>query len=257
MKALEVSGLKKSFGGVVAVDNISFSVEHGQILSIIGPNGAGKTTLFNLITGFYRPESGTIQLYGKDITDLPPYKIARIGISRTFQNLRLFSNMSVFENILSAILQRDGYNIFATIFRTHRYAVIESKAEEKAQKLMDFFQLSDKADFLAHSLPYGEQRRLELARALCTQPKLVLIDEPGAGMNPREIQNLVKTIQEIKERFSLTIIIIEHQMGLVMNISDCVMVMDFGEKIMEGTPDSVKRDKRVIKAYLGEEFEWK
>lgn len=257
MKALEVSGLKKSFGGVVAVDNISFSVEHGQILSIIGPNGAGKTTLFNLITGFYRPESGTIKLYGKDITGLPPYKIARIGISRTFQNLRLFSNMSVFENILSAILQRDGYNIFATIFRTRRYAVTESKAEEKARRLMDVFQLSDKADFLAHSLPYGEQRRLELARALCTQPKFVLIDEPGAGMNPREIQNLVKTIQEIKEKFSLTIIIIEHQMGLVMNISDCVMVMDFGEKIMEGTPDKVKRDERVIKAYLGEEFEWK
>jgi len=256
MKALEVINVKKSFGGVVAVDNISFSVEQGETLGIIGPNGAGKTTLFNLLTGFYKPEQGVIKLFDRDITGLSPYKISRCGVARTFQNLRLFRSLTVFENILSAVLQRNAYSIVSAIFRTDRYAVIESKAEEKARQLIDFFHLSEKEDLPAHSLPYGEQRELELARALCVEPKVLLIDEPGAGMNPKEIQELVKTIEEIKESFAVTIVIIEHQMGLVMNISDRVMVMDFGEKIMEGTPDEVRRNERVIKAYLGEEFEW-
>ena len=254
MKVLEVEGLKKSFGGVKAVDGISFVVEEGKTVGIIGPNGAGKTTVFNLITGFYRVDKGRILFYGKNITRTKPYKLPHLGIARTFQNLRLFSNLSVFENVLSAILKKDGYNVVSSVFRTTDYFIKERKAEEKARELIEFFQLSGKEDYSANSLPYGEQRRLEIARALALQPKILLVDEPGAGMNPREVHDLLQTLREVKERFSLSIVIIEHQMSLVMNISDKVVVMDFGEKIMEGTPGEVRKDKRVIEAYLGEEF---
>ena len=252
--ALDVVRLSKSFGGVRALDNISFYLEEGETVSIIGPNGAGKTTVFNLITGFYRPDAGSVRFLGKEITRVPPYRLPHMGMGRTFQNMRLFGEMTVFENILSGLLRKQGYGILAAIFRTNRYFEAEGKAEVRARELIDFFKLSGKEDLAAKNLPYGEQRRLELARALSTGPKLLLIDEPGAGMNPKEIMDLVETLREVKKRFSLTLLIIEHQMGIVMNLSDRVIVMDFGEKIMEGPPEEVKRDKRVIEAYLGEEF---
>ena len=254
MNALEVSNLSKSFGGVQAVDHISFHVEEDETVSIIGPNGAGKTTVFNLITGFYKADGGSVKFSGKEITGVPPYKLPHLGMGRTFQNMRLFSDLTVFENLLSGVLRKRGYNIYSAIFRTGRYYDTEARAEEKARELIDFFQLSGKEDYLAKNLPYGEQRRLELARALSIEPRLLLIDEPGAGMNPREVMDLIETLREVKKRFSLTLLIIEHQMGLVMNLSDRVIVMDFGEKIMEGVPEEVKKDRRVIEAYLGEDF---
>jgi len=255
MKILEVRDLEKSFGGVKAVDRISFHIEEGEVFSVIGPNGAGKTTMFNLITGLYRPDNGRIIFLNRDITKTPTYMLIHFGIARTFQNMRLFSNLTVLENVMSSLLSKKTYNLFSAVFRTKRYATSEKTAEEKARGFIDFFGLSGKEDYTASSLSYGEQRRLELARALSTQPRLLLIDEPGAGMNPKEISDLAETIKTIRQIYSVTIAIIEHQMNLVMNISDRIMVMDFGEKIMEGTPQEVKKDKRVIEAYLGEEME--
>lgn len=251
---LKMQDLTKSFGGIRAVDGVSISIKRGETVSIIGPNGAGKTTVFNLITQFYRPDKGTINFDGHDICKVRPFKIPRLGIGRTFQNLRLFKSLTVKENILSSILQQKGYNPFSATFRTKQYANIEKNAHIKARELANFLQLNDKEELIAGSLAYGDQRRLELARALAIEPKLILIDEPAAGMNQREIQDLIVTIRQVKESFGLTIVIIEHQMSLVMSISERIIVMDFGEKIMEGTPEEVKKDKRVIEAYLGEEI---
>ena len=255
MNMLEVINLEKSFGGVKAVDSISFHAEEGETLGVIGPNGAGKTSVFNLITGLYRADGGTVKFYGKNITNVHAFKLSHLGISRTFQNMRLFKNLTVFENVLSAALSKKSYNPLSAVFRTNRYFKVEAKAEGRARDLLDFLGLSGKEDYPAGSLPYGDQRKLELARALSAGPKLLLIDEPGAGMNPREILDFVDTLRVIKDKYSLSIIIIEHQMNLVMNISDRIVVMDFGEKIMEGIPSEVKRDKKVIKAYLGEDLE--
>lgn len=251
---LAVDRVEKSFGGVKALDGISFHAEEGETLGIIGPNGAGKTTVFNVISGFYRPDRGSVLFDGQDVTGFPPHSLSGLGMARTFQNLRLFGNLTVFENVCTAASRRRGYTAGAAVFRTGRYALGEREVRDRTFDILRFFNLESREADKAGSLPYGEQRRLELARALATDPRLLLVDEPGAGMNPREIQDLVVALGEVKKRFRVTIVIIEHQMGLVMNVSDRVVVMDFGEKIMEGTPQEVKTDRRVIEAYLGEEF---
>ncbi|MCX7991558.1 MAG: ABC transporter ATP-binding protein [Proteobacteria bacterium] len=254
MKILEIKNITKNFGGIKAVSNVSFDVKKGEILSIIGPNGAGKTTIFNLITGFYIPDDGKIIFKGIDITKIPTYKRINLGIGRTFQNLRLFKSMSIFENVLSASLVKSEYNLLSSITRNKNFYLKKSEAEHKTRKLLEFFSLDKKESYPAISLPYGEQRKLEIARALALDPELLLVDEPAAGMNPSEVIDLIDIFHKIQETFKTTIIIIEHHMDFVMNISKRIIVVDFGEKIMEGTPEEVKNDKRVIEAYLGEEF---
>jgi branched-chain amino acid transport system ATP-binding protein len=253
MKALEITDLEKRFGGILAVTGLALSIEEGETVGIIGPNGAGKTTLFNLITGLYRPERGRIFFFNQEITGRASYLLARRGLARTFQNLRLFKNLSLLQNLTAPILAHQGYGPGPALFRTRPFREAEQAAEARARELLSFFNLSEKSAAPAHSLPYGEQRRLELARALAINPRLLLIDEPAAGMNPREIRDLVSTLKAVRERFHLTIAVIEHQMGLIMNLSDRVVVMDFGRKIAEGSPREIRKNPRVIEAYLGEE----
>ncbi|MCX7856758.1 MAG: ABC transporter ATP-binding protein [Deltaproteobacteria bacterium] len=253
MDILEVRDLRKSFGGIKAVDGIDFVVKRNEIFGIIGPNGAGKTTVFNLITGIYKPDSGSVKFKGVEVTRLKSYMVASLGIARTFQNLRLFKNLTVYENLLVGGLSKRNYPLYSALFRTKSYFKVEREVRKKVDDTLEFFELQDKKVLKAGTLPYGEQRKLELARALMIEPELILIDEPGAGMNPKEINDLARMILAIREKYGLTMIVIEHQMSLIMNISARIMVMDFGKKVMEGKPDEVKMDKRVIEAYLGEE----
>lgn len=252
MKVLEAKGITKTFGGLTAVNNVDFHIEEGEIVSLIGPNGAGKTTFFNIITGVYEPTSGQVNFLGKEIHTLKPYEITIEGISRTFQNIRLFSSMTVFENILIGQYCRTEANLFNVIFKTKKAVDEQEKAKEKAQEIIDFLELGPIADEIATSLPYGDQRRVEIGRALATEPKLLLLDEPAAGMNTQEKVEMQDLIRKIRAK-GYTVLLIEHDMKLVMGISDRIAVLDYGNKIAEGNPQEIQNNERVISAYLGKE----
>lgn len=255
MALLKATKLSKVFGGLKAVSNFDVIIEKGELIGLIGPNGAGKTTAFNLLTGVYEPTTGEIELDGKSVVGLKPYQITQQGLARTFQNIRLFSELSVLDNVKIAYHFHVKYGILEAVCRMGRYHKEEAEIEAKAIKLLEIFQLGDKKDEIAKNLPYGEQRRLEIARALAAQPKLLLLDEPAAGMNPQETQQLMKMIQWIKQEFDLTILLIEHDMSLVMNVCERIYVLEYGSIIAEGTPEEIKNNPRVIEAYLGEEVE--
>lgn len=255
---LEVKNLTKNFGGLCAVSNVSMTINQGELIGLIGPNGAGKTTLFNLLTGVYEPSSGLIELNedGQKIQlgGLKPYKITSYGISRTFQNIRLFKAMTVLENVKVAMHKNVRYGTIAAILRLPSYYSEEKWVEEKACELLREVGLYSKRNEMATNLPYGEQRRLEIARALAIQPKILFLDEPAAGMNPQETADLTKLIHHIREKYKLTVILIEHDMSLVMNICERIYVLDYGKMIADGSPEEIKNNEFVIKAYLGEEI---
>ncbi len=251
MALLEINNMTKTFGGLKAISDVTFSLEKGRIVSIIGPNGAGKTTFFNTLTGIYKPDGGTITFNGKSLVGLRPDQIAARGIARTFQNIRLFPDMTVIENILVGMHIHFKQSPFQTLFRLPAFKREEAEAEKKAAGLMHYVGLKRVENELAKNLPYGAQRRLEIARALAADPLLLLLDEPAAGMNPQETEDMVRLFRDIKADMGITILLIEHDMRVVMNISEDICVMDYGEKIAEGTPEEIRANTRVIEAYLG------
>jgi branched-chain amino acid transport system ATP-binding protein len=249
--ALQITALTKVFGGLRAVGNFDLTVQPGALDGLIGPNGAGKTTVFNMISGLYVPTSGEVDLYGEPLVGLEPFEITQMGIGRTFQNIRLFPNLTVLDNVLIAYHPHAGYGLFDGLLRTARFGRKEREMVDRAREFLEIFGLEPIQDQIARNLPYGEQRRVEIARALAADPKLLLLDEPAAGMNPNEIGRLMEYIHFIHERFHLTILLIEHQMRLVMNICQNLTVMDFGEVIARGTPKEIQNNPQVIEAYLG------
>jgi branched-chain amino acid transport system ATP-binding protein len=251
MALLEVNQLTIEFGGLKAVDNFNITIDKSELIGLIGPNGAGKTTVFNMLTGVYKPTKGTITINGKNIIGLKPDQIVRVGAARTFQNIRLFKELSVIDNIKIAFQNYMKYSLLQGIFRLPIYWKEEKEIEEKAIELLNIFKMEGVKNEKAKNLPYGKQRKLEIARALATDPMILLLDEPAAGMNPQETLELMDTINFIKEKFDITILLIEHDMSLVMGICERLVVIDYGKIIAKGTPDEIKSNEKVIKAYLG------
>lgn len=252
MALLECKSLGIQFGGLKAVDNFNISVEEGSLYGLIGPNGAGKTTVFNLLTGVYKPTVGSIKLNNSTISGLNPVQICKLGVARTFQNIRLFSNMTVLDNVKVALHNEIKYSLVSDFLHDFNYSKKEALMDEKAEGLLEVFELDKVKDLKAGNLPYGQQRKLEIARALATKPKLLLLDEPAAGMNPQETAELMDTIKLIRERYKITILLIEHDMKLVSGICEYLTVLNFGTELVSGTPSEVLNDHRVITAYLGE-----
>lgn len=252
MAMLEVKNLGISFGGLHAVDDLSMTIEKGELYGLIGPNGAGKTTVFNMLTGVYKPTNGKIVLDGKDITGKKTIDINKMGVARTFQNIRLFKQLSVLDNVKIGLHNEYKYSTVSAILRLPSYFKTEKAMDEKAEELLSVFGLEDQKSTLASNLPYGQQRKLEIARALATGPKLLLLDEPAAGMNPNETQELMNTIKLVRERFNMTVLLIEHDMRLVSGICERLTVLNFGKVLAEGETGKVLNDKNVIAAYIGD-----
>ena len=250
---LELNDVSKSFGGVAALTGVSFGVKQGEVFGVIGPNGAGKTTLFNLITGVFPVSSGEIVFDGMSAVGIKPHRTVEMGIARTFQNIRLFKDLTVLDNVLIAFGNHHKAHVFASFFRLPAFYKNEAALREKALKLLKIFDLDGEAETLAKNLAYGQQRRLEIVRALATEPKILFLDEPAAGMNPQETAELTELIRRIKNEFQITIMLIEHDMSLVMEVTERIYVLEYGRLIAHGTPDEIKNDKRVIEAYLGGE----
>jgi ABC transporter related len=252
MALLECKSLGIQFGGLKAVDNFNVSIEEGSLYGLIGPNGAGKTTVFNLLTGVYKPTVGSIKLNGSTISGLKPVQISKLGIARTFQNIRLFSNMTVLDNVKAALHNEIRYSLLSDFLHDFNYSKKEALMDEKAEDFLKVFELDEFKNLKAGNLAYGQQRKLEIARALATRPKLLLLDEPAAGMNPQETAELMDTIKLIREKYKITILLIEHDMKLVSGICEYLTVLNFGTELVSGTPGEVLNDHRVITAYLGE-----
>ena len=253
MTLLQVEHLTHFFGGLRAVQDFNMELQPGELVAIIGPNGAGKTTIFNLITGVYRPTSGTVILQGENLVGRKPHEVIGRGIARTFQNVRLFKELSVLDNVRIAHYGRVGYSPWEALLHLPRFLQQEERIRREALDLLNIFGLDELAEATSKNLPYGQQRRLEIARALATRPSLLILDEPAAGMNPAEVEQLMETILWIRREFQLTILLIEHQMRVVMGIAERIKVLDFGETIAEGTPTEIQNNSRVIEAYLGGE----